>query len=344
MKKIFIFIILFFVFTINTLAFQTVKIDKFNNLNFEIKWKTISGNQIYGHLKIWLDKKYLDPVNKMNFTNAIIVKLSTINKPIAQDLELIFQELWNKYSKDVLENKRNTQILILEGWNIFDIDTYLTQRSLIKKWEYINYVENNEKITALSDFFPFLEDQKTLEWYLYPDTYKINPISFKINNFVILQLNTFEEKVYNTLFIDEITKQQLYSTSIIESVVNLASIVEKEERNKSKQKTVAGILKKRLKEYRQLWADITVCYPYRLTSNQCKLVISKYIKIKTNYNTRIILWLPPTPINNPSFTTINNTLNSENSEYYYYLHDKNWKIHYGKNYEEHKENIKNYLK
>jgi cell division protein YceG involved in septum cleavage len=87
---------------------------------------------------------------------------------------------------------------------------------------------------------------------LYPDTYKINPISFKINNFVILQLNTFEEKVYNTLFIDEITKQQLYSTSIIESVVNLASIVEKEERNKSKQKTVAGILKKRLKEYRQL--------------------------------------------------------------------------------------------
>jgi hypothetical protein len=69
----------------------------------------------------------------MNFTNAIIVKLSTINKPIAQDLELIFQELWNKYSKDVLENKRNTQILILEGWNIFDIDTYLTQRSLIKK-------------------------------------------------------------------------------------------------------------------------------------------------------------------------------------------------------------------
>jgi hypothetical protein len=54
-------------------------------------------------------------------------------------------------------------VLILEGWNIFDIDTYLTQRSLIKKSEYIAYVENNEKIIALSEFFPFLDDQKTLE-------------------------------------------------------------------------------------------------------------------------------------------------------------------------------------
>jgi cell division protein YceG involved in septum cleavage len=87
---------------------------------------------------------------------------------------------------------------------------------------------------------------------LYPDTYKINPIGFKINNFVILQLNNFEEKVYNKLFIDEVTKKSLYSNSIIESVVNLASIVEKEEKNISEKPIVAGILKKRLKEYRQL--------------------------------------------------------------------------------------------
>ena len=102
----------------------------------------------------------------------------------------------------------NTQnITLLEGWNIFDIDTYLTQRSLISKWEYIKYVENREKIIALWEFFPFLDTQKTLEWYLYPDTYKINPISFKINNFVILQLNNFEDKVYNKLLIDEINKK-----------------------------------------------------------------------------------------------------------------------------------------
>jgi UPF0755 protein len=87
-----------------------------------------------------------------------------------------------------------------------------------------------------------------------------------------------------------------------------------------------------------------VCYHYRLTSKQCRLVVSKYIKIKTPYNTRITLGLPPTPINNASYTTINNTLNSTHSEFYYYLHDHNWNIYYWKNYDEHKVNIKKYLK
>jgi hypothetical protein len=69
----------------------------------------------------------------MNFSNNIIEKLSKNNSKLANDLETVFQELWNKYSKEVLENKRNTQLVILEGWNIFDIDTYLTQRSVINK-------------------------------------------------------------------------------------------------------------------------------------------------------------------------------------------------------------------
>lgn len=337
---------LFFALLISIFSFSNTYWDYENlkNINISIKGSNISGKILFEKLDTWFNKKYLDPVDKMNLSNSIINKLTNVKWKTSDNLELIFQELWNKYSKEVLENKRNTQVIILEGWNIFDIDTYLTQRSLIKKGEYISYVENSEKIIALSEFFPFLDNQKTLEWYLYPDTYKINPIAFQINNFVILQLNTFEEKVYNSLFIDEITKELLYSNNIIESVINLASIVEREEKNKSEQKIVAWILKKRLKEYRQLWADITTCYHYRLTSNQCKLVISKYIKIKTDYNTRIILWLPPTPINNPSFSTIDNTLNSLDSQYYYYLHDKNWQIYYWKDYEEHKVNIKKYLK
>lgn len=345
MKKIIIFLVLFCLFSLNTFALYEKNIPELNNIKFIIKGKNISGQILYIGYKDWLDIKYLDPINKMNFTNNIIVKLKWVNSQVARDLESVLQVLWNEYSMEVLENKRNTTVLILEGWNIFDIDTYLTQRSLISKWEYIDYVESREKIIALSEFFPFLDTQVSLEWYLYPDTYKISPTWFKINNFVILQLNNFENKVYNTLFIDEITKKWLYSNSIIESVINLASIVEKEEKNINQKPIVAGILKKRLKEYRQLWADITVCYPYRLTSNECRLVISKYIRIKTPYNTRIILGLPPTPINNPSYKTINATLNDTKTDYYYYLHDvSTGEIFYGRNYSEHQWNIKKYLK
>lgn len=307
-------------------------------------WNTkISSEQLELRLEKIINQKYLDPRDKMNYIYRFVEKTENFNTPQWKWLHTIFSHLWEQYSQEVLENKRNTQVVILEWWNIFDIDTYLTQRSLIKKWEYISYVENRDKIIALSEFFDFLDEQETLEWYLYPDTYKISPLNFKINNFVILQLNTFEQKVYNKLFIDEVTKKPLYSNAIIESVINLASIVEKEEKNKSEQKTVAGILKKRLKEFRHIWADITVCYHYRLTSKECRFAVSKYIKIKTPYNTRTTLGLPPTPINNPSYTTIDNTLNSLESEYYYYLHDSNGKIYYWKNYQEHKNNIEKYL-
>lgn len=343
MKKIIISIL--FILASHIAVFANSSNEKINNISINVNNQTYLWSELYEKIENGLNNKYLDPVNKMNFTNDIIIKLSEIDWKISDDLEIIFQELWNIYSAEVLENKRNTTIVILEGWNIFDIDTYLTQRSLISKWEYINYVENLEKIDALSEFFLFINKQETLEWYLYPDTYKINPVSFQLNNFVILQLNTFEEKVYNKLFIDELTKQQLYSNNIIESVVNLASIVEKEERNISEKPVVAGILKKRLQEYLHLWADITTCYPYRLTSNECKFVISKYIKIETDYNTRTTLWLPPTPINNPSYETINATLNDKESEYYYYLHDTSTgKIYYWKDYSEHQINIKNHLK
>lgn len=340
MIKILLFIFTFFLLFYHSFVFANKALQ---DITITVKWSSISWEDFYNRITQWLDKKYLDPVDKMNFANNIIIKLDKIDNSLARDLEIVLQEVWNKYSKQVLENKRNTQVVILEWWNIFDIDTYLTQRSLIKKWEYISYVENREKIIALSEFFDFLDEQETLEWYLYPDTYKISPLNFKINNFVILQLNTFEQKIYNKLFIDEVTKEALYSNVIIESVVNLASIVEKEEKNKSEQKTVAGILKKRLKEFRHIWADITVCYHYRLTSKDCRFAVSKYIKIKTPYNTRTTLGLPPTPINNPSYTTVDNTLNSLESEYYYYLHDSNGKIYYWKNYQEHKNNIEKYL-
>jgi cell division protein YceG involved in septum cleavage len=69
-------------------------------------------------------------------------------------------------------------------------------------------------------------------------------------------------------------------------IINLASIVEKEERNPDEKSTVAGILKKRLDEGWMIGADITVCYPFRLTAEQCKLSVTKYLYEVNDYNTR----------------------------------------------------------
>jgi len=77
-----------------------------------------------------------------------------------------------------------------------------------------------------------------------------------------------------------------------------------------------------------LGADASVCYPYALTSEECKMVVSKYIAEKNDYNTRTMLGLPATPITNPSAETIFATIKSEETPYYFYLHGSDGVIHY----------------
>ncbi len=248
-------------------------------------------------------------------------------------------------------NETDLRITILEWWNIYDIDYCLSnpieswciskyedgestkiEEPLIKKGDFINAVENYNKSK-----YVFLSETLTLEWFLYPDTYNVNPNNFSSDIFIWNMLDNFQNRVYDKLL-------KWKDNSQIVDIINLASIVEKEEKNGDEKPTVAWILKKRLNNDWMIGADITVCYPHELTSQECKMVVSKYIGEKSEYNTRTMLWLPKTPISNPSFETINATVNSEDSPYWFYLHDtKTGKIYYGKDNAEHERNKSLYI-
>lgn len=304
---------------------------KFENkiLNKEEKIITINNWDTFRNLpeKIdWINETYLKYYLKNNTPDF---KLQAWNYKIWAE-ETIWEIISDLNKPAIVEE---IQVTFLEWWNIYDIDNYLSKNNLITKWEYISYVENLEKIEKLKKFFPFLWNIKSLEWYLYPDTYKINsPV--KINELVIKQLENFENKVYNKI-LKKLDKKTIYD------LLKLASIVEKEEKNPDEKSTVAWILKKRLNSNWNIWADITVCYPHKLTAEECKMVVSKYIKEKSEYNTRTMIWLPKTPIWNPSFETINATLNDNKTDYWFYLHNvKTWKIYYAKTNSEHEANKK----
>lgn len=282
---------------------------------------------------------------KLNINETYLKIYLKYNNPEYSFIEWSFLIKKDSWIEDILEylqkpiSLTEIEVTILEWWNIFDIDEYLVNRWLIKKWEYIDYVRNKQKIEELTKLdFPFIEWLETLEWYLYPDTYKVLENNFKINNFVIAQLNNFEKKVIKKLN-KELNNKEL------EKLINLSSIVEKEEKNTNEKETVAWILKKRLDNNWMIWADITVCYPHKLTANECKMIISKYINQKSDYNTRTMTGLPKTPIWNPSFETINATLNYKETPYWFYLHDtKTWKIYYASTNTEHEKNKRLYLR
>lgn len=222
----------------------------------------------------------------------------------------------------------------LPWWNIYDIDEYLTSKWLINTREFINETQN---ILKYKNNFSFLKDAITLEWFLYPDSHFIDINNFNIESYINLLLKNFKNKVYNELLKDKTPNE-------IIDIINMASIVEKEERNDDEKWIVAWILLKRLDEGWYIWADITACYAYKLTSEECKMQLSSYIAEKNEYNTRTKLWLPKTPINNPEISSIKAVLNPIDTDYYYYLHDKTGQIHYAKTNEEHIRNKNLYLK
>jgi len=155
--------------------------------------------------------------------------------------------------------------------------------------------------------FPFLSalpSGKSLEGYLYPDTYFLDPNSSIPEQLIKSQLKNFNQKVWIPLG-DQLQSFGYGFDSY--KLLTLASVIENEE---------------------------------KLAGNQ---ILANLSDASNLYNTRQNYGLPPTPISSPSVETISATLDFKKTGALYYLHDASGKIHYGTTLEEHNENKKNYL-
>jgi len=323
---IWIFVIFGIIFYINYKDFSNFKLNE--NKTISIKpWDNLVSSLTR---ELGWNKFYFKIYLKLNPENKIQVQVWEYRFLAGENIDSIIKTI--SYWAINVDKK----LTFLEWRNIFDIDEYLENIWLINKWEFIS--ESKNIFNYIKDF-SFLENAITLEWYLYPDTYFINPNNFSLQDLNKKMLENFKTKVYNPLL-------STLNQSQINEVMILASILEKEEKNITEKSTVAGILVKRYKENWMIWADITVCYPYWLTSKACtpSFIASKVNIDKNKYNTRTMTGLPKTPINNPSLESIKAVLNPKSTPYYYYLHDKNGKIYYARTNEEHVRNKNLYLK
>lgn len=301
-----------------------------------VKWNTIS--------------KFYDKLDKNQiFRLKFYIKRHPENLPNIQEWTYVLS--WTYTNAELLEHiaegpeKEYISYTVLEWWSIYDIDADLAQKWYISAGEYIDYVTNPSKIAELSQRYDFFDSSiSSLEWFLYPDTYYLDNRGNLVNQLVSIQLNTFQSKIWSELASDFDTIQSKYGLSVYETIT-LASIVEKEEKNNSNKATVAWIFYNRLSSNMLLGADITLCYGlYQPYSNCTPNVIAKKIDDKNNkYNTRVNVWLTPTPIWNPSLSTIQAILHPNQTNYYFYLHDSKGEIHYAETNAEHNANRAKYL-
>jgi len=317
--------------------YQNFKNIKISTKNFLIK----EGETLYSInnklcdkkiIKNCLDLKIYTYFHKVNNIKPWIYSFSWTN------LSWFFNQL-NKWPKI-----KYTRFTILPWWTKFDIANQIKNKTIAHKFLYLmvdqKFINKMKTIyTGLNQFWRI----KSLEGFLYPDTYFFKKTDLQSIYFpkllIEISIKNFFKKIRN------INWENWYRLTPYQILI-ISSIIEKEAKATKNKPYIANILIRRFKHNWKLWTDWTLCYGLKIISKDCKnYLYNKYLDDKKNkYNTRANTWLPPTPVWNPTLNTIKSTIHSKKNTYWYYLHDKNGQIHFGKTYSEHIANKYKYLK
>jgi len=223
------------------------------------------------------------------------------------------------------------------------IDVWITLPEGLRIEEQAASIEEKLKF-AQNDVYRFDKHEyiKTAqEGYMFPDTYLI-PKDSSAQQVAEKLRTTFDQKIpAQTLAAGQ--KNNLNP----EQVVILASILEKEARSNEERPVIAGIILNRLKIGMKLDIDATVAYAKGYDSQKktwwLQVTPDDNKSLKSPYNTYLNPGLPPGPIANPGLEAIMAAVNPATTEYMYYLHDMQGKVHYAKTIQEHNQNIQQFL-
>jgi UPF0755 protein len=154
-----------------------------------------------------------------------------------------------------------------------------------------------------------MEATASLEGYLFPDTYFMRP-DMSAPQIVAVLLDTFERKVGATLRASSAERKVP-----IYDIVKLASIVEREARDRSESATIAGVYTNRLRIGMKLDADPTIQYAI----GEWRELSLDDLKLDSPYNTYRVAGLPPTPIANPGAAALEGAAKPAAVPYFYFV-------------------------
>lgn len=187
-------------------------------------------------------------------------------------------------------------------------------------------------ISHLSRRFAFLKGKKSLEGFLYPDTYFIDYGAMEEEVF-IPPLERFKA-VWDSLRVEE--RSEGVGLSPYEVLI-LASVVEKEAVLDEEKPLIASVFLNRLRRGMPLAADPTIKY---VLENPPKILSFKHTRINSPYNTYRFTGLPPTPICSPSAKTLEAVLNPAETDYLFFASADGRRHRFARTYKEHLRNVR----
>lgn len=220
------------------------------------------------------------------------------------------------------------QVRIPEGWWIARVAERLEKNNVCTAAEYIAAANSPQ---LYKDYVSFPLPEKSLEGYLYPDTYDLPPL-IGADAVVKRQLKAFEEKVWS-----ELQKLPLAGELDVRRVVTIASLVELEAGVDEDRPRIAGVIQNRLAINQRLQIDATALYAIQ---EWRVLKPGEIATIESPYNTYKIDGLPPGPIGSPAWRSISAVLAPETHGFLYYVARPDRTHYFSATYDEHLSNIK----
>jgi UPF0755 protein len=189
--------------------------------------------------------------------------------------------------------------------------------------EYMGWVRNPG---AFQDNVSFPLPKDSLEGYLYPDTYDLEPL-MDARSIVLKQLKAFESQIWD----------RFGHPKNLTRLLNVASIVQLEAGPDADKPKIAGVIENRLAKKMRLQIDATILYGIQKWK---RLSFADYSKLKTPYNTYLHSGLPPGPICSPNASSVDAALHPDRSgKYLFYLALPDGRTVFASTFAQHRKNI-----
>ena len=282
--------------------------------------------------------------NKLAF--KIYVKLNKVSNFQAGKYELYqtmnISEITKTLQTGKLYVENQLAITFIEGKTINWYATEIANKTNNTKEQVYDLLKNEEYIDSLIEKYWFLTDEiknddiyYPLEGYLFPDTYFFDSEDVTVEEIFETLLNQ-TDKVLSEY--KEQIEEQEYS---VHEIITLASLLETEGLFPEDRKNISSVIYNRLARNSALQIDATTYYAIQVELGERELKQSELNQYNP-YNTRgprMEGKLPVGPISSVSQISIEAALNPADTNYIFYVSDKNGKVYFNETSEGHNKTI-----
>lgn len=268
---------------------------------------------------------------KLNNVDGLQAGEYTLNKNMG--IEEIVESL--KTGKVMREQ---ISITFVEGKNIRWIAKKISETTNNTEQDVFNLLDDEEYIDSLIDEYWFITEEVKnkdiyypLEGYVFPDTYSFDGKDTDVKTIFKSMLDKM----------DSVLTESGAKNKNVHDILCLASIVELEGLEPNSRKTIASVFYNRLDNNMSLGSDVTTYYAYKIDMGERDLTTTELYTYNP-YNTRgpeMFGKLPVGPIASPSESSIKAVISPDETDYLYFVADKNSKVYFAKTLSEHEKTI-----